>query len=234
MSDVINSLVVYIESFADKVPLELFVMLGSMIEEIIAPIPSPILMTFAGSLAHTKDLPIQVIFWLAMCGAIGKTAGAYVLYVIADKTEDILVGKFGKWIGVSHKEVEGVGKWLNKGWKDNIIIFFARAVPIVPSAPVSLACGLIKLNMRTYLSATLAGTYVRDLLYLYLGYVGLSNYHNLLNGFESAESIVQLVIFGIIATLIGWAYVHRHHQTRKQKRQEKIEKESDSQITDLQ
>lgn len=207
--DFIQNAVQILESYATKVPLELFVLFGSFIEEVIVPIPSPFIMTLSGSIAKAQDQATYYLFLLAVFGAIGKTLGAWILYFVADKAEDVIVSKYGKFFGVTHKEIEGIGKRFNKGWQDNVFLFLARAIPIIPSAPVSVACGIIKLNMKTYLFSTFLGTCVRNMLYLYVGYVGLSSYEGIIGGLGSGESVIQLIIGIVVFGIIVWMYYKR-------------------------
>ncbi len=205
----IDQITTTLTDLANTVPLEVFVGVGSVAEEIIAPIPSPFVMVLAGSIAHAQNHPWQALLLLALIGAVGKTIGSWFFYVIADRLEDVVIGKWGKLLGVSHKQIEGIGNRLNGGWQDNVFLFLARALPIIPSAPVSLACGVIKINIKTYLTSTLLGTFVRNLLYLYLGFSGFSNYKQITADFENFESVGQLVLFVIIAAIVGFAYLKR-------------------------
>ena len=212
----IQSAINTLESSATKIPLELFVLIGSFVEEVIAPIPSPFIMTVAGSIAKAQEHTLLYLVVLAIFGAIGKTLGAWVLYYAADKAEDIIIGKFGKLLGVTHKEIEGIGKRFNKGWKDIIFLFVARAVPIIPSAPVSIVCGIIKLNIKIYLFSTFLGTCVRNTLFLYVGYVGVSSYEHITGGLDSVESIVQVSLGVVVVCVIIWAYYKRRKISRTQ------------------
>lgn len=205
----IQSFIQQLESYATQVSVELFVFLGSFIEEVIAPIPSPFVMTLAGSIAQAQNRALLYLTVLAVLGATGKTLGAWVLYFIADKAEDVIVGKYGRFFGVSHKEIEAIGKHLNKGWQDHFFLFVARALPIIPSAPVSVVCGLIKLDIKTYLSSTFFGTCVRNMLYLYVGYIGISSYEQMMGGIDSMETMVQITIGISIIGIIIWAYYKR-------------------------
>lgn len=197
------------EQLSQQVPLGWASFLGALIEEIIAPIPSPIVMTTLGSLTAAKGEIMLTLLWLAVIGALGKTIGAYLFYWLADKGEDVIVGKFGKFLGVSHEDIERIGKKFNNDWRDDLLVFLARAIPIMPSPPVSIVCGLIKLNLRTFLWGSFAGNFVRNLMFLGLGYYGLSSYENLLKGLDSAESIVQLLIVAALAVAIVVIYVQR-------------------------
>lgn len=191
------------------IPLELFVLLGSFVEEILAPIPSPVVMTTAGAVVHARNLPWITLALIALIGAVGKTAGAWILYFIADKLEDALIPRFGHYLGVTHAHVEALGVKIGKGWKDDIFLLFARSLPIIPSAPISIASGLIKLDLRTYLWTTFAGTTIRNSLYLALGYLGLSQGKQLLEGAAIIENIVQLLLLASVGILITWAYWRR-------------------------
>lgn len=193
-------------------PLPWFSFIGAFIEELIAPIPSPLVMTLGGSLAASQGRDIFYLMILAFLGAIGKTIGSYLIYVIADRAEDVVLGKFGKFFGVSNKEVESIGKNLNKGWRDDVLIFLLRAIPIMPTAPVSLVAGLIKLNLRTYLLASFAGTFVRNMIYLYLGYTSLEALESINGGLDSLENIGYVVLL----VLIGLVFLYIYRQRKKE------------------
>lgn len=217
---VVQQLTDQMTSYANMVPLEFFIFLGAMIEEIIAPIPSPIVMTIGGTLARAQGQPLFYLLVLALIGAIGKTLGCYILYIISDKLEDVVVGKFGKFFGLSHKEIESLGKHFNGGPRDDIIIFFARAIPIVPTAPVSIICGVIKVKLRTYLVSSFLGTLFRNMFYLYLGYAGLASYENVMGHFESIEKIVTVTLGLALIVAIGLIWYAKN----KDKLVEKLQK----------
>lgn len=191
-------------STAQHIPLELFTFFGSFVEELLAPIPSPIVMTVTGSIADAQDKPFVYLFVLSVIAALGKTIGAVIIYVIADKAEDILVGKFGKLIGVTHEEVEKLGARFSGGWKDFGLLLFLRALPIMSSAVVSICSGVIAVRFSFYVVTTFIGTIIRDFFYLYVGYTGIDSLYQLVNGFDSVESIIQTAIAVIIILCIAW------------------------------
>lgn len=209
LSELFHPLEQWLTETAGKIPLEPFVVLGSTIEEIIAPIPSPLVMTVAGSIALEQGRPLASLLLISFLGMLGKLFGAWVLYVAADKLEDILVPRFGKFFGITHQHIEELGKRFTGGWKDDLLLACIRSLPIMPSAPVSIACGAIKMNLRTFLIGTALGTFVRNLFYLYLGYAGLSQSKQLLDGVSSIENIVQLLMVLAVGLLIIWSYWKR-------------------------
>jgi len=215
MSEIINTLIEFLKALSSFVPLPLFTFVGALVEEIIAPIPSPIVMTLAGSLAMASNFSYLYLFILALTGSIGKTLGSYFIYYISSKAEDFVLNKIGKFIGVTHKDVEKISKKLNSGKRDDFVLFLLRAIPIIPTAPVSVVCGLIKLNLKTYLYATFFGTLIRNIIYLYLGYTSLNAIENINSDIDSFEKIGYLIILTIVALLFFYIY--------KQKKKNEIE-----------
>ena len=199
----------WLVGLAEKVPIEQFVIIGAALEEIVAPIPSPLVMMIAGSISQAQGQPYWYILVLAFVGAVSKTAASCIVYVISDKAEDVVVGRFGRFLGVWSDEIESIGSYFNRGIRDTVMMFLARAIPIMPTAPVSIVAGIIKVNMKAYIVGTFLGTFVRSIQYILLGYVGLSSAENILAGLDSAEKVVQLLMVVIGVTLFILMYYRR-------------------------
>lgn len=196
----IESSLQILQQTAQVLPLPIFVLLGSLTEELLSFIPSPFVLTLAGSLAKAQNSNLYYLVMLALIAALAKTAGSYVFYVLADKLEDVITGKFGKVFGLSHKSIEAVGKKLEQSSRDEVAIFLLRATPLIPSAPVSILAGVLKLQVKSYLIASAAGMFVRSLFFLYLGYTAtgaISDMTNKLSGYETYGKIFLLVVAGI-------------------------------------
>lgn len=205
----------WLEKFSSIVPIEVFVFVGTFAEEIIAPIPSPFVMMLAGSLAYVRDYSLIRIGLLVLISTVGKTLASWILYIIADKLEDVLVLRFGKFFGITHEQIESIGGKLSKGWKDDLLIILARAFPIIPSAPVSIACGVLKVNLRSFLLGTFVGTIFRNTAYLYLGYFGLENFDGITGGAGSPLGLIEWIIFAALLAIIGYSYFKQYYSKRK-------------------
>lgn len=218
MSEFINLLIEYLKQISGIVPLPIFTFLGAFIEELIAPIPSPVVMTLAGSLASAEKYTIIGLTLLALTGAIGKTIGSYIIYFISSIAEDFVLNKIGKFIGVTHKDVESISKKLNGGKRDDVVLFLLRAIPIIPTAPVSVVCGLIKINLKTYLYSTFLGTFVRNIIYLYLGFTSLNAVENINSDINNLEKFGYMVILVFVSLIFYFIY----KQKKKKEAEEDI------------
>ena len=210
MSQIFTPIIEYLHSFSQTVPLPIFVSVGAAIEEIIAPIPSPLVMTLAGSLSAASGAHWLTLVYLAIIGSLAKTVASYVVYVVSDKAEDLVLGKFGKFLGVTHKEVEKLGSQLSGGWKDDLVMLALRAIPIIPTAPVSIISGLLKINLMTFFWTTAVGYAIRNYFYLYLGASSAYALESLNEGLGSVEKIGYLIIFVLLVVLTIFFYKQRH------------------------
>ncbi|MCC6710938.1 MAG: VTT domain-containing protein, partial [Candidatus Pacebacteria bacterium] len=169
----------------------------------------PLVMMLGGSIAAGQGSPLLFILFLALIGALSKTLGSLLIYIISDKTEDVIIDKFGKFLGVSHSDTEGLGKFFGQGKRDDIAIFLMRAVPVMPTAPVSVIAGLIKIDLKTYLLSTFFGLIVRNTIYLYLGYTSLGALESLSEGFDSLEKIGYFILAIFAGMALLWMYRQR-------------------------
>lgn len=196
-----ENLLSFLESLAHNTSLELFVVLGAFLEEIIAPIPSPFVMTTAAVIGQAQNYGYFQLFIVIILAAIAKTAATYVVYFASDKAEDVVVGKLGKYVGVSHREIERIGKLLTGSWWDDVLLFFARALPFVPSFLVSVGAGVIKYNVKSYLVMTFLGTIFRNLFYLVVGYLGWAELVKFWDQIKGSPAFVVALVVGVIALI---------------------------------
>lgn len=182
-------------------------------EEVIAPLPSPIIMMLGGSIAASQNSPVAFLLVLALIGAASKTLGSIIIYFLGDKAEDILTSKFGKFLGISKDDTEGLGKFLKNGKKDLLAITLLRAVPVMPTAPVSVIAGIIKSDFKTYVIGTFSGLLVRNIIYLYLGYTSLGTLESMAEGFDSLEKIGYFILSIFAGLALLWMYRRRQKGT---------------------
>lgn len=190
-------------SFSSNVPVEVFTFVAAFIEEIIAPIPSPIIMTTAGALANSQGNAMVYLFWISLVGAVSKLLASWILYFVADKAETVVLTKYGKFFGIDHGLIDKISSKFKGGVADYFTMFALRAIPVVPSAPVSVLAGVFKVKLKPFLVGTFIGTLFRNMFYLYIGFTGVDFYEKHRNGLDTAESYVQisLVLIALLTVI---------------------------------
>jgi membrane protein DedA with SNARE-associated domain len=132
-------------------------------------------------------------------------------YVVGDKLEDVVVGKFGNVFGLTHADIERIGqRFSGNEWRDGALIFLLRAIPFFPSLAVSLACGVIKIELRTFVLASYLGNVCKDAIYISIGYFGIQAFQALLLEMERVRFGLGLLLLIGLSILSILAYRSRH------------------------
>lgn len=204
---------------SEYVSVEVFAFVASFLEELIAPIPSPFVMTIAGSMAASQNVPFWYLLVIAAIAAVGKTLAAIILFIVADKAEDVVLGRLGKYVGISHKQVEQIGARFTGRPRDYVTLLLIRATPIIPSAPISVICGLLGIRKKLFIISTYFGTIIRDFVYLYIGYTGIEAANAFIEGVEGVSSIVTILMVVVAVALVVWILVRKRSVSQREKRE---------------
>ena len=201
-------------SLAYSLQLEWFVFVASIVEEIIAPIPSPTVMVVAGSVANVQLYGLKMLVILACIGALGKTCGALVVYEISHRAENFVMRHFGRYIDVTPETVEKFGKKIGTGSQGLLTLTLFRALPIVPSVLVSVGSGILKVPRSIFILSAFFGTIFRDGFYLYVGYVGTDSLRFLVTQSTHVESIIEYVsVIGVFGASAYFFYRQKKKKT---------------------
>lgn len=184
------------------------VFLGVIIESVIVPIPSPLVIMGAGFILINPQLgPVEVLLpitlMIVLPGSIASTLGAYIGYWLGYVGGRPLIERWKGFLGFGWEEVVAMERRFRSG-QVNASIFCLRALPIFPLSVISAAAGLIRLPLRQFSLWTFYGTIPRCLFLGYLGWLMGETYHRLAYGIDRAETIVSVLLVVGIFALIFW------------------------------
>lgn len=206
----------FFEHLIYLIPLELFVFIGTAIDEIISPIPAFVVLIPAGIAAHVQALPLWYLTILSIISAVARMLAGYLLYLLADKFEDILFARGRKFFGTSHADMEGFGKKLSsrKPIQSWLALFTMHALPIFPGVLLSLGSGFIRLRVDIFLTSTLAGSFFSALFFLLLGYTGTQTAAILSQLDQTAQIFTVLAIITALIWIIALQIRKRRGRSR--------------------
>ena len=196
---------------------QLSVFIGVMIEQIIVPIPSPLIVMGAGAILILPDLSIpnaffQILWIIVLPGAIASTLGSYIGYMISYYGGKALVVRFQRFLDVDWEEIGHLEKRF-QGKKEAISIFLSRAIPVFPISLVSIFAGLLRIPIKPFTLYTFLGSIFRC---LFLGFVGWwigATYEKVATRLDSAETFISiLMLIGMVIVL--W-YLYRKFRKGK-------------------
>ena len=172
------------------------VFVASVIEEVLAPIPSAVIMTVSGFIFVTGPVSVKaisaLIFKVAIPAALGVTLGSYVIYFVARFGGRFVIEKWGKYIGLYWTDIEKLQNNLKGTRKDEFIIGGARVLPFIPSVAISAFCGILEMNVIKYFFISFIGVFFRGIILGILGWQVGNVYEKYTDTLSSIENIVLI------------------------------------------
>jgi membrane protein DedA with SNARE-associated domain len=168
------------------------------LENLFPPIPSEIVLPFAGFVARDgrATLPGMII-----AATIGSLLGAWALYGIAawigpERLEHFLV-RHGKWLRLTPADVAKAERWFDR--RAVVAVLVGRCVPLIRSL-VSIPAGFRRMDFRVFTLYTAIGALIWNTALVSAGYALRSQWHDV----EPVLDVVQYVVVAVLAVLIVW------------------------------
>lgn len=172
------------------------------IESANIPLPSEVIMPFSGYLVFTGKFNL---FYVAIAGGLGCLWGSLLSYWVGAKGGRPLIEKYGKYILMSHHDLDLTDRWFKK-W-GNITVFVGRLLPVVRTF-ISFPAGIARVNLWTFSVYTFVGSVIWS---YFLGWIGLKmgeNWDTLGTYFHKFDLVIGLLI---LAGIAWWIWRHIKH-----------------------
>jgi len=176
----------------------------SLLESAAIPIPSEIVLPFAGFLVASG----QFLFWPAvLLATLGNVVGSAILFWIGISGGRWILEKYGKYVFIHHSEIEKGEAWFERhGAK---AVFWGRMMPIVRTF-ISLPAGVSRMNFKKFLLYTTLGALPWNFALVYLGMKAGQNW----DSFRPYFHIVDYIIVAIVVVLVIRHFIknrkHKH------------------------
>jgi len=180
----------------------LAVVVGMVIEEIIVPIPSPIIPMAAGAIIIQAEtvLPalIEILFIIAIPASIASVLSSYFVYAIAFYGGEPVLKKYGKYLDISWEEAEKLEEKF-VGSNDKYYVALLRAIPIVPLSLISGSAGLFRMDWKKYGFWSFIGMMPRNFSLALIGWYFADDFMQLANQIDTASTAVLIVaVIGVV------------------------------------
>jgi membrane protein DedA with SNARE-associated domain len=124
------------------------------LESACVPLPSEIVMPFAGYLASTGRFSL---FWVATAGAIGCNLGSAVAYYVVGRGGESLVHRWGSVLLISMEEVDWTKRFFAR--YGAITVFIGRLMPVVRTF-IAVPAGLAEMPQIKFQAYTFVGSWI--------------------------------------------------------------------------
>jgi membrane protein DedA with SNARE-associated domain len=183
----------------------------SIVSSACIPIPSEVTFVVAGALCTAAVTGhVQFALWaVILIGTVGSLIGSVVAYEVARSAGRTIVERWGKWILMTHKDLDGAERWFEKYGSATVLI--GRVLPVVRSF-ISVPAGIAEMNRARFAVLTVIGSAIWVSLLSALGYAAGSNWKHVSKDFHDAQGPILIVI----VLLIAFALWHRIRSVRRQ------------------
>ncbi len=141
------------------------VVLLMAIESACIPLPSEIIMPFAGYLVSTGRFSLA---GAATMGALGCNVGSTVAYLIAAKGGRAALERWGSYVLISPREIARADQFFAR--YGSITVFIGRLLPVVRTF-IAFPAGLARMPMMKFQIYTFLGSWPWCFALAYIGYV---------------------------------------------------------------
>ena len=124
------------------------------IESACIPLPSEIIMPFAGYLVYRGELTLWLV---AAAGAFGCVLGSLLAYWAGARGGRPLAEKYGRYILVSPHDLQTADRWFQR--RGDIIILIGRLLPLVRTF-IAFPAGIARMPIFKFILYTFIGSYI--------------------------------------------------------------------------
>lgn len=174
-------------------------------ENACIPIPSELILGFAGFLIFSGDMTFAGAL---AAGMVGGVVGSVFAYAVGHKGGRAFVDRYGRYFFVKKSHVDIAQNWFDKyGLK---AVFFSRMLPVVRTF-ISLPAGFAHVDFKRFLVYTIAGSLPWTALILAAGMMLGKSWQVMLAIGHQAS----LIFVAVAALVIAVLYLrHRRVQAR--------------------
>ena len=179
------------------------VYLGMLIESASIPLPSEVIMGFAGYLVSQHVFNLYLV---SLVGALGNISGSSIMYVLGKYGGRPFAEKYGKYFHINKKTWEKSDKLFAK-WGDEMV-FVSQFLPGVRTF-ISFPSGILKVNVFKFLLYTFIGAFIWCLGLSWFGFY-LGNNWELLTVYMHKYTYFLFILFCFI--LVIGVLIYKKHK----------------------
>lgn len=178
-----------------------------LVEGIFTPIPSELIMPFAGYVAYTGQLNY---FLVILVGSLGAVAGSTVAYMLAMWMGRPLVDRFGIFFGLDDEKMASAERWFKRWGVWGILI--GHSLPGIRSV-ISFPAGLAKMDRRKFVTFTFSGALLWNTVLVTAGYTLGENW---VKFWEKTDSLhLDIVMLGGLGVVLVLYFLYHRKKRSK-------------------
>jgi membrane protein DedA with SNARE-associated domain len=179
-----------------------------VLESTAIPVPSLLVMPFAGYLASQGHMSLPVILAINSAGALTGSGLSYWFGAAGGKR---LLLRYGKWLLIKPEDLERTHSYFERYGARTI--FIARFLPVVRHL-ISIPAGIARMPLPPFFALTFAGATLWGGGLMVLGYQLGSNWESVVKTWKKIDIVVAVVIvIALVALTVRFVRQRRARRT---------------------
>jgi len=181
------------------------IFIAMLVEGVFTPIPSELIMPFAGYVAYTGELNF---FLVILIGSIGAVFGSFIAFLLAWKLGRPIVDRLGPYVGLNQENLEKAEHWFKKWgvWG----IFIGHSLPGIRSI-ISFPAGLAKMDRAKFVTFTFLGALVWNTVLVTSGYLLGEEW---MQFWKSTDGLDYVMLGALGVALVAYYIYHKHKKAK--------------------
>jgi len=204
LSEFIDALPALISQAVDANPLLGYVAIAlvMLLENVVPPIPSEVVMPLAGFLVQQGKLELAPA---VLAGLIGTVLGAWFWYgvgrLVNEEQLERWLARRGRWLGIEPQALANSRRWFNR--HGVAVVFWGRVIPGIRTL-VSVPAGIELMPQRAFLFWTTAGSLLWVLLLTVMGTALGEGYKRVAVWLEPFADLIKVLIVIAVGLIVAW------------------------------
>lgn len=183
------------------------VLIAMAIESAMVPLPSELILPFAGFLVSDPS-QIEPLtgggwnFWIVVVAAtIGNTIGSLIAYAIGAWGGRPFLERYGRYLLIRPHEIELAEHFFEK--YGSATAFFSRLLPIVRTF-ISFPAGVARMPLGRFIVYSTAGAFLWSMLLVYAGTLLGSRWVDIRHALQPFDLLIAVAVVGAVALFVWW------------------------------
>jgi membrane protein DedA with SNARE-associated domain len=172
------------------VPAVFFLM---VLESACLPVPSEVIMLFAGYLVSIDQMTLTEA---VVAGTLGNVVGSWIAWGIGISGGRVLLERHGRWVHITPARLDMADRWFER--RGERIVLIGRCLPIIRTF-ISLPAGIARMPFWRFTIYTAIGSFIWVLA---LGLIGVQVGAQWEEWHKRLEVLDYLVAAGIVAGVV--------------------------------
>jgi len=171
------------------------------LESMVLPIPSEVVMPFAGWLAYDGQMDWVIA---ALVGTLGCTLGSLIAYYAGYYGGRPFVLRYGRYVLLQEKHLDSAERWFER-WGASAV-FFTRLLPVLRTF-ISIPAGICRMNIVKFIILTTLGSAPWCFALTYAGFLLGPEWESIIRFFEPFE--VLIVVAAVLLVFYYYFYYRK-------------------------